>query len=237
MSRSRRSRPAYLRLVSPPDAVVWPPLPPVVPLLHPDQPISPAEEALLTTLAQRARQGDTAANALLWRAFEARLEPVMRGSGRVTWQDDWPRRNNRPWALEDLRQEAWLIFHDLTAGWNGEGPYTRYITAHFTWRLRTGVRRLGPQRQRATQVVSPAAPLPPGDGQSLTGAEEAALLDAIAARLSPADAIVLDMRVREGLGTGEIARLLGVNRRTIARRWRRIRAVAHEVLCPPDPDA
>ncbi|MFT4038561.1 MAG: ECF-type sigma factor [Thermomicrobiales bacterium] len=237
MSRSRRSRPAYLRLVTPPDAVVWPPLPAVVPLLHPDDPISPAEEALLTTLAHRARQGDTAANALLWRAFEARLEPVVRGGGRVTWQDDWPRRDGRPWALEDVRQEAWLIFHDLTASWNGEGPYTRYITAHFTWRLRTGVRRLGPQRIRAAQVTAPAPTPPPPPGHGLTGAEEAALLDAIAARLSPADAIVLDMRVREGMGPVEIAQLLGVNRRTITRRWRRIRAAAHAVLCPPDADA
>ena len=57
------------------------PLPRVVPLLRPDQPITPAQDTLLTNLGKRARLGDDAARELIWRAFAERLEPVILGCG------------------------------------------------------------------------------------------------------------------------------------------------------------
>lgn len=232
MSRSRSPRPAHLQLVPPaPAASPWPPLPFMVPLLRPDQVTTPTEDALFTMLAQRAQRGDSAASHLLWRAFADRLEPVIHGCARVTWQQTWPRRDGRPWGMEDVRQEAFVVFCDLTASWDGAGAYVPYITAHFAWRLRTAVRRLGPQRQMALRTLPEATP---AASHELLDVERQALLAAMSARLSPVDATVLDLHVREGLSLGEIAERLGEHRRTVTRRWQRVRAVAYEVLCPPD---
>ena len=238
MSHSHSSRPAHLRMAPPePEAAPahdWPPLPVMVPLLHPDQTLTPTQEALVTTLAQRARQGDQGASQLLWRAFEARLEPAVSGCARATWQGAWPQRDGRPWAQEDLRQEAFLVFSDLTAAWEGTESYVSYITAHFAWRLRMAVRRLGPQRQPAPHATLPDLPTA---CREMLDAEYRALLEVVAASLSPADAVVLDLAVREGRGLADIAEQLGVPQRTIARRWQRICRVAYEVLLPPDPTA
>src|SRR5262245_26958859 len=84
-------------------------LPPVVPLLSPVHPATPAQEAMLNALGRRARLGDRGARVLLWRAFAPRLERAVRRCGRLTWQATWARRNGRPWELDDLRQEAWLV--------------------------------------------------------------------------------------------------------------------------------
>jgi RNA polymerase sigma factor (sigma-70 family) len=206
----------------------------MVPLLHPDEGITPKQEALMTMLAQRARLGDQAANQLLWRAFEARLEPAVSSCARATRQRTWPQRDGRPWVQEDLRQEAFLVFSDLTATWEGTESYVTYITAHFAWRLRLAARRQEPQRQPAPHAARPDLPAVCRD---LLNAEYRALLEAITARLSPADAVVLDLYVREGRGLGDIAHQLGVQQRTITRRWQRICRVAHEVLSPPEPSA
>jgi DNA-directed RNA polymerase specialized sigma24 family protein len=206
----------------------------MAPLLHPDERVTPRQEALLTTLARRARQGDQAANQLLWRAFQARLEPALSECAHATRRGAWPRRDGRPWVQEDLRQEAFLVFSDLTAAWEGTESYVSYIAAHFAWRLRMAARRLGPQRQPALHAITPDLPAVCRD---LLDTEYRALLEAITARLSPADAVVLDLCVREGRGLGDIAHQLGVPQRTITRRWQRICRVAHEVLSPPEPVA
>ncbi len=238
MSHSHSSRPAYLRVISPEPATApaddWPPLPVMVPLLHPDEGITPKQEALITMLAQRARQGDQAANQLLWRACEARLEPAVGGCARAAWQSTLPQRDGRPWVQEDLRQEAFLVFSDLTAAWEGTESYVAYLMAHFAWRLRMAARRLGPQRHPAPPAVVPDLT---SVCRELLDTEYRALLEAIAARLSPADAVVLDLYVREGRGLDDIADQLGVQQRTITRRWQRICRVAHEVLAPPEPTA
>jgi RNA polymerase sigma factor (sigma-70 family) len=238
MSHSHSSRPVSIRIVTPEPAPApaddWPRLPVMVPLLHPDEAITPKQEALMTMLAQRARAGDQAANQLLCRAFEARLEPAVSSCARATRQRTWPQRDGQPWMQEDLRQEAFLVFSDLTATWEGTESYATYITAHFAWRLRMAARRQGPQRQTAPYAARPDLP---SVCRELLDGEYRALLEAIAARLSPADAIVLDLCVREGRGPGDIAHQLGVPERTIARRWQRICRVAHEVLSPPDATA
>lgn len=235
MSRSYPSRPAYLRVVAPePDpapAHDWPPLPVMVPLLHPDQAITSTQEVLVSMLAQRARQGDQTATQLLWRAFEARLEPELRSCAHATRQRTGPHRDGQPWVYEDLRQEAFVVFSDLTATWESTESYVTYITAHFAWRLRMAARRLGPQRQTAphadTNDISAMY-------REMREAEYRTLLDTVSAHLSPADAMVLDLRVREGHALEEIAHQLGVPQRTIARRWQRICAVARTVLYEQD---
>ena len=235
MSRSHSSRPAYLRVVAPEPATAaaddWPPLPVMVPLLHPDQSITPRQEALMTMLAQRARQGDQATTQLLWRAFEACLEPALHSCTRTTQQSTGPHRDGQPWVQEDVRQEAFLVFSDLTATWEGTESYVPYITAHFAWRLRMAARRLGPQRHTAAPADMPDLP---AMHRELREAEYRTLVETVAAHLSPADAMVLDLRVREGHELADIARQLGVPQRTIVSRWQRICAVARAVLHAQD---
>lgn len=202
-------------------------LPTVVPLLRPDEPVTPAQDALVTAIARQARLGDRDARDLLWRAFAARLQPAMLRGGRVAWQAGWSRRNGRPWELDDVQQEAWLVFADLTACWNGEGSFVPYMTAYFPWRLRNALRRLGPPRQHALPLRVAASVCAPR--VDLTGAEESAVLAALVAALSPGDAEILRQWAAGDDLTG-IARRLGVARRTVQRRWARIRRVARIVL-------
>jgi hypothetical protein len=195
--------------------------------LPPDRPATAAEEELLNGIARRARLGDRDARELLWRAFAPRLEPVVWRCGRMTWQAHWARRDGRPWALDDLRQEAWRVFAELTEAWSGEGSFVPYATAYFPWRLRGAMRRLGPPRFQATarRRAEPIAEC--GD---LRAVETEPLMRQIAAALSPFDAAVLHLRLREDAGIDEIARRLDRSRRSVNRSWARIRRVAREVL-------
>lgn len=228
----RKPHPPHLRLLAPP---VGPRvLPPVVPLLRPDQPVSPAQERLLTALARRARRGDQDAHDLLWRAFGPRLEPALRRCGGLTWQRNWVRRDGRPWELEDLRQEAWLVFSELIDGWNEEDSFAGYITAFFPWRLRDAIRRLEPPRRSVPLAYAARVA---AERSEVRDAECDELLTRLAASLPPHDAALLRMRVAEGATVADIACRLGVSRKTVTRRWSRIRRTLCELLGddPPRP--
>ncbi|MGH2616178.1 MAG: sigma factor-like helix-turn-helix DNA-binding protein, partial [Thermomicrobiales bacterium] len=116
---------------------------------------------------------------------------------------------------------------ELTEGWSGEGSFVPYVTAYFPWRLRNAMRRLGPTRRAAPLVLAACIAV---DCEGLFDAEAAEVLAALAATLSPGDAAVLQMRVAEGAGFADIACRLGVSRRTLVRRWRRIQRVARGAL-------
>jgi RNA polymerase sigma factor (sigma-70 family) len=219
-SDPHQPRRRHLRLLDPEETR---PLPVAVPLLQPNTPVSKKDEILLTSLARRAARGDDAARDLLWRALAARFEPTIRRCGRAVWQPGWAWRNGRPWALDDLRQEAWLVFVDLIADWDRQGAFLPYVTAYFSWRLRNAMREMGPPR-RAVRPLQAADEV--AAREVLGDVEVAALLDALKAALSPGDADVLELFAREGLGHGEIARQLGISRRTVTRRWARIQRVA-----------
>jgi RNA polymerase sigma factor (sigma-70 family) len=206
------------------------PLPVAVPVLQPDQPVTPAQDALLTGIARQARLGDHIARDLLWRAFAPKLEPAVRRAQRVAWATGWARRNGRPWELDDARQEAWLTFADLVETWPGEGSFVPYVMSYFPWRLRNAMRQLGPPRLRA---AIPRWREPIADDAALAERETEALLAALLAVLSPADARVLQLRIQEGLTLGEIADRLDLSRRTVYRGWARIQDVARYVLSDP----
>ncbi|MBW3633223.1 MAG: sigma-70 family RNA polymerase sigma factor, partial [Chloroflexi bacterium] len=219
-----------LEPLDPPTAMV--PLPVVVPVLCSDQVVSPAQDALLTGLARRARLGDRAARDLLWRALAPRLEPALLRCGRLAWQSGGARRDGWPWELEDARQEAWLVFAQLVEWWSGEGSFIPYAITYFPWRLRGAMRRLGPQRR---VVPIHPAPEPEAECQGLLDNEGEELLASIAAVLSPIDAEILRLRIEEGSELADIACRLGFSRRTMTRRWQYIQSVARDVLANPAP--
>ena len=125
----------------------------------------------------------------------------------MAWQRGWTRRDGLPWELDDLRQEAWCVFAELTEDWPGEGSFVPYVTAYFPWRLRNAMRRLGPPRYRrvALDAVEPAAV-----GQDLLDAEAETLLLAILAALSLEESAMLALRLGEGATLGEVSRRLGI---------------------------
>ena len=211
-----------------------PPLPALVPILRPDEDVTPAQDVLLSDLARRARRGDDAARDLLWRVFSPKLEPAIRRCERLAWRMGWPRRDGQPWELEDVRQEAWLIFAALVAAWRGEGALTPYLLSHFSWRLRTALRRLGPPRVRTLPLAMVAEI--PAIHNELTDVEAAELRSALLAELSPTDAAVLRLRLIQGASFADVACQLGVSRRTVARRWARIRRVARGLFGEHRPD-
>ncbi len=92
-----------------------------------------------------------------------------------------------------------------------------YFFASYRYRLRDAVRRLdGPIRQIA--LLLDLADRAGGD--ACTVAE----LPADLAALSPADRALLVWRVEEGERFTEIAERLGVNGRTVHRRWSRLQS-------------
>lgn len=229
--RKPRSRPEYLRLL--PTETDDGPLPLVAPLLRPDRPVGRVHAALLHGLARRARRGDREARDLLWRAFAPRLEPALIRCGYMTWHCDWTRRDDLPWELDDLRQEAWLVFAELVEGWDGQKPFVAYVMAYFPWRLRNAMRRLGPERLDGAVRLSVAAA---AECQGLRDAEDAELARALAARFSGLDAAVLRIRIVEGATFAEIACRLRMPRRTVTRRWAVIRRLAAAILRDPSSD-
>jgi len=204
MSRSARSvpRPAAdvgpvrLRLVPPPPAqeTASPggelPLPRPLP---PGEAVSPATADWLTGRAQAARGGDRKAMAELWIALEPRFRRWA--WRRVGWWggDPGPRRDGVPWALEDLRQEGFLVLAEVVAGWSGEGDFLPRF-----WKV--APRRLS-DRWRAMRLrLELAGPEPSpwlADG-SAAAEEAAALLAALAAGLDPLDGALLQAHVGEG---------------------------------------
>jgi DNA-directed RNA polymerase specialized sigma24 family protein len=82
---------------------------------------------------------------------------------------------------------------------------------------------------RRTLTLMPSLE-PVAESAGLHEVECAELYSAILAALSPGDAMVLQMRVVEELSLGDIARQLGINRRTLSRRWARMMRLAREVV-------
>jgi RNA polymerase sigma factor (sigma-70 family) len=180
----------------------------------------PGAEAALTRLALAARAGDGPARDALYRALTPNLDRMIRTVDRLTWAGDCPRRNGRPWAQEDLRQESYVIFCDLLSAWSSEGPFTPYLCAYFPWRLRNAWRRLRPDRPRGAMVPGGRSPL---EIDPTAVAEEArVLLEALAESLPAEERAILLAHVRDGVSLAELGRQLGLRPPQIGRRWRAI---------------
>ncbi len=193
----------------------------IVPLLAPETEVGPELERFLAPLARDAQAGDRDARDTLYEALAVKIDRFVAGAWRLAWAGDGPRRDGRPWDIEDLAQEAFPIFVNLLAAWPGDRPFGPYLLAHFPWRLRNAGRALAAPRRFET------APLPPHAlylvDDSAAAEEARALLEGIAARLSSPDRQILLWHVRDGRSLGAIARRLGLHRGTVGRRWQAIR--------------
>lgn len=202
----------------------------VAPVLGADDPLGPEVERRLTALAHLARGGDRAARDTLFLALGPKIDRMLGRCRGLAWSSAGPRRDGRPWELEDLGQQAYIAFVDLLALWSGEGAVGPYLLAHLPWRLRNAWRELAAPRRRGAPFAPAAAELLI-DG-SAAADEAVVLLEAWAAGFPPLDGAILLLRFRDGATAAEIAAALGLQRRTLDRRWRRLRGRLRRELAP-----
>lgn len=189
-------------------------------------------EARLADLVLRAQTGDAAAR----NAIYAMLELKIRRWVEREW---WAIRSRAPMIESgDVAGEAFLVLAELIEHWPGEGGFGAYVMRVFPWRLKAAVRvQAGlPVRSRETRggdrpwegplslgddaEGSPVAGL--GAEESYLSQQTVILLEALALSLDDADQRVLIWRVRDGRSMTEIARHLGLSRRQVHRRWKRL---------------
>ncbi len=193
---------------------------PLLPIMAADDPLTPEVERRLALLAHAARAGDRAARDALYAALGPKIDAMLGRCRGLAWSSADPRRDGRPWELDDLAQESYLALVDLLAAWPGEGPVGPYLLAHLPWRIRTAWRRLAAPHRRHAPLLSARADLLV-DGSA--AAEEALVrLELVAAALPPPDGDLLLLRVRDGHPPAAIGRRLGLTRRTVDRRWRAV---------------
>jgi RNA polymerase sigma factor (sigma-70 family) len=189
-----------------------PALAPTIPL---HGPVSPELDAVLSALGCRAAAGDTDALNALYAAYAPRLGYWVHRAQRLF------RRYGIDRALEpeDIAQQAYLVFADLVRAWEDDQGLSRYVFAYFPWRLSDTVRKMSERRVLRTPAGLPALLLA---DDSAAAAEAIALLEALADDLPDREGRVLLLRIRDGLPWDEVARLMGVERRTVFRIWKRV---------------
>ncbi|MDP9356042.1 MAG: sigma-70 family RNA polymerase sigma factor [Chloroflexota bacterium] len=185
------------------------------PVLAADADPTPAAGCAVTVLAVAARAGDPDALASLYTSLEPKISRFVRR------YRGWERAS---WDAEDVSQEAYLALVRLLEQWSGEGPFLPYFFACYRFRLRDAVCRLA-REERTRGFASTWREMDDQAGDAFTAAE----LRADLAALSPADRALLQWRIEEGERVTEVAERLGVNRRTVHRRWERLRVSLHQI--------
>lgn len=194
----------------------------------------------LAALLARLRAGDLGVRDELVAAISGRLErlahTMLRGSfGRVgRWADTgdvFQGAAVRLWnALAEVRPESVLHFHRLSAQLVRRELID--LARHFFGPHGLGARYETPaadQSDTPSSPSDPAAPTPPPD----LPVDPAALHTAVAA-LPEDEAVVTDLLFYQGLTQEAAARNLGVDVRTVQRRWSRARRTLGTLI---DPDA
>lgn len=176
-------------------------------------------------LAQSAKAGDRAARNCLFTTFR----PAMaRFFGRYARRA----RESAAWEMEDLHQEAFLVFVEVLDAWPGTGDFVAYFYAVFPKRLATAVRRLdGNQPWIRYGVAAEGAEDP---AQRL---EIRAMLGDFVVLLSPVERRILALHAWESLALPDVSRQVGLSLQETRRHWRRIRRKARTFSpnrAPPD---
>jgi len=189
-------------------------------------PVPPEVDRQLGVLGRRAKADPRARNAL-YAAFRPRLDYwVWRAMQSCS-------RSSADPAIEpsDIQQQAFVVFCDLVLAWNERGSFSAYIFAYFHWRLSDAIRRMSDPRERRSAGGPPSIHLTDG---SHAAAESVALLEALAAQFPDRQALVLLLRVRDGLAWHTIAERAGADIRTVQRDWNAILEVLKPSLSEAD---
>jgi RNA polymerase sigma factor (sigma-70 family) len=168
--------------------------------------------------ALSAKAGDRTARNSLFTIFR----PIMaRFFGRFAARA----RESAAWDLEDLHQEAFLVFVEVLDAWPGTGDFVAYFYAVFPKRLATAVRRLeGSQPWIRYGVV------PEGSDDPSRQLETRAMLRDFAGLLTPMERRILALHAWESLALPDVARQVALSLEDTRRHWRRIRRKARSFL-------
>ncbi|HEY8446760.1 MAG TPA: sigma-70 family RNA polymerase sigma factor [Thermomicrobiales bacterium] len=191
--------------------------PPLLPLLPSHGPIPDDVDAALTVAAISAQRGDIAARNALYFALEPKIGRIVRRCAA--------RLRCRPGALiepDDIAQEAFVLLADLIARWPGHGSFVAYFLVAFPRELHHAARRS--LRGLSLNVPEDEAKTSLSVEDESANAETIALVEDLIARLDRFDREILVRRGRDGDSFTAIARDLGVSRRTVHRRWSRLRS-------------
>lgn len=171
--------------------------------------VTPELDLALDILALCARH-DHAARDALYQALAFKIERFVqqycrryRLPGRVT-------------DLDDVAQEAYLVFCDLLQRWPGERSFAGYFFHLFPWRLARAANQLEWGRAAAQDPE-------PLDESLLAAPDDALTLVDAGAGLPALERAVLELRVDYGMTAEETAGTLGVTARTVYRAWARTR--------------
>ena len=191
-----------------------------------DADLSEGIEVDLSRLVLAAQTGSAAARNDIYWLLHVKI-------GR--WVErEWLAIRDRSLIVEpgDVHGEAFVVLADLIEQWPGAGGF-----GVFPWRLRAAVREQAGLPVRLRQATGPSGwsgpdVLAEGFGETPTAglvaeqtwlaAEAISLLESLAEPLDEPDRLLLIWRVRDGQPMTVIARRLGLNRRTLYRRWERI---------------
>lgn len=220
-------RDTHLRLLPDPPGSDSDRQPPALAPAVPRQgPVPPEVDRQLGALGRRAKTDSDARNAL-YAAFRPRLDywvwRAMRSCSRSSADP----------AIEpsDIQQQAFVVFCDLVLAWNKRGSFSAYVIAYFRWRLSDAIRRMSDPRERRSAGGPPSIHL---TDDSHAAAESVALLEALAAQFPDRQALVLLLRVRDGLAWHTIAERAGADIRTVQRDWNAMLEVLKPSLSEAD---
>lgn len=187
------------------------------------------EDVWLGQLARAAQTGDRGARDALWAAVGPRLAHIAR---RTAWAFSSLER-------DDAVQECFPIFTTLVMAWSdpaadGTG-FATYLFGMFRWRLHSVLRAY--ERRRASSIDWHAreertAVAPPRVSAPVAWHEYGVDFPAFIAGLPAHERAIFLLRLRDGLGTREVAARLGLAPRTVSRYWnvtlRRLRAMVRQ---------
>ena len=199
----------------------------LLPVIGADDVILPSFDETLGAFAIRAQQDDRAARDALYFAFLPKLTRMMM-QVRPPYAPDGA---EGIWNRDDVEQEGYLVFLELVDGWSGDVSFTAFLLSRFLWRLKDAIHRgVGRSSVPPRHVVTPIEDAWLVTDEDGATPESEAMLDALVQGLPEPLGRVLMAHVLEGRNQTEIARELGVSRRTVVRYWQDIRAYASDVL-------
>jgi RNA polymerase sigma factor (sigma-70 family) len=183
---------------------------------------TPELDARLTALARRARI-DGRTRDELFQALGYKIDRFVR---RYRFKSD----QLVICEPEDVAQEAYLVFCDLLDSWPGEESFSGYFFSRFPWRLARAVdvAERGWSASRLLPLLETDDVVPPLDP------EDHFTLADVGAMLSERDRMVLELYIGHRMRLAEIARILGVHRRTVDRCWARVKEEVRIAWFEPD---
>lgn len=207
----------------------------LLPVIGADDVILPAFDDTLGDFAIRAQEGDTDARDALFFAFLPKLERLM------THARPPSARNGMTglWDRDDVEQEAYLAFLELVDGWSGDVSFTSWLLSRFPWRLKDAIRDgIGrppmPPRQHAVGIEQ--AELVPIELHDFAP-EVREMVNRLMAGLPEELSRILVAHAIDGRTKTDIAKDLGVSRRTMVRYWQEIKQLSLEILGERAPEA